>query len=123
MRGAFWPLKVEDIDLPKEGMEPAPMERSSEVARLFFEHKETLMMDPGGKANLEETYYNDPVLEDPTWRKRRSTIMPASCKKEAAVAAAETPGRTMKVVKLWGKAMSRSLWLYRLRSLRELVRN
>ena len=55
MRGAFWPLKVEDVDPPKEGMEPVPMERSSEFARLFFEHEETLTMDTGGKANLEET--------------------------------------------------------------------
>ena len=55
MRGALWPLKVEDIDLPKEGMEPAPTERSSEVGRLFVEHVETLMVDPGGKASLEET--------------------------------------------------------------------
>ena len=54
MRGAFWPRRVEDIDPPNEGMEPVPMEKNSEVARLFLWHGEELMMDPGGKANLEE---------------------------------------------------------------------
>ena len=66
MRGAVWPLKVEDIDPPKKGMEPVPMETSSEPAPHFFEHMETLMIDPGGEeASLEETEYNNPALEDP----------------------------------------------------------